>query len=225
MTLLVAACLVFILLHLGIAGSPVRGMLIGAMGEGPYLGLFSLATAVTLGAMIYAYGSVPHADWVWMPSETAYKITKVLLLISLLSIVLGTMTRNPTAVKMEDAVSKELTGAIKITRHPTQWGILLFAVGHLIANGDVASIMFFGTFAIVSFLGMFSMDARKRALGGEHWDKFFATTSLVPFAAIASGRTRIAAGEFNWLAVAIGLALYVSVYWLHDMVSGGASLF
>ncbi len=225
MTWLIASCLAFVLLHLGLAGTPLRGVARSALGEGAYLGLFSLLALSSLGAMIYFYSSVPHADFIWLPDATAYKVTKVILLFAIVLIVLGTMTRNPTAVKMEDAINQELPGAVKITRHPTQWGILLFATGHLIANGDKASILFFGTFALVAFVGMFSMDRRKKAIGGPEWEQFFSTTSLIPFAAILAGKAEFKAAELNWLAVLIGVALYASVYWLHDMVSGGASLF
>ena len=225
MAILLVSSFAFIVLHIGVSGTPLREVLRNLLGSNGFLGLYSLAALASLGAMIYGYATIEHSDFVWMPSVVAYKLTKVILFAAIVLIVLGNMTRNPTAVNMEKAVNEELKGAVKITRHPLQWGILLFATGHLIANGDVASIIFFGTLVIVSGLGMISMDARKRKIGGEEWEEFFKTTSTIPFAATLAGRNRIAAADINWLAIGIGIALYVSIYWLHDMVSGGASLF
>jgi len=225
MTLLTVACAAFFLLHLGVSSTPLRGMVKEAVGENGYLGIYSLLAFASLGAMIYFYAGIDHSDFIWLPNALSYKITKVILLLSIVLIVVGTMTKNPTAVKMEGAIDNELPGAVKITRHPLQWGILLFAIGHLIANGDQASIVFFGTLALLSAVGMVAMDKRKKANGSEKWQTFYENTSLIPFAAILSGKTTLKAAEINWLAVVIGVALYAAIYWFHNFVSGGTGLF
>ena len=225
MTLLIVACAVFTILHLGVSSSPLRSLSMDAVGETGYLGIYSLLAFASLGAMIYAYGGIEHTDYIWHPSPIAYKVTKVLVLISLVLLVMGTMIKNPTAVKMQGAIDQEVRGILKITRHPTQWAILLFSLGHIIANGDKASILMFGTLILVSSIGMVAMDIRKRANVDDKWQAFYATTSLIPFAALISGKTRLRLAEINWLALLVGLVLYACIYWLHDMVSGGASLF
>ena len=225
MTLLIAGCAAFLITHLGISGTPLRGVLMKALGDGPYLGIYSLLSFATLGLMIYGYGQVPHVDYIWLPSTLLYGITKGLLLLALVTLVMGTLVRNPTAVASESALDNGVTGMLKITRHPIQWGILLFAIGHLIANGDVASILFFGTFALLSFFGMLSMDARRRSETDPRWERFMNETSMLPFGAILSGRVKFTADDINWMGLVGGLGLYAAVYWLHDLVSGGASLF
>jgi uncharacterized membrane protein len=225
MTLLIIACAAFVILHLGVSSTSLRGIFLEALGENSYLGLYSLVAIVSLGTMIYAYAGITHTDYFWHPHPVAYTVTKVLVLLAIVLLVMGTMTKNPTAVKMEGAINQEVRGILKITRHPTQWAILLYSIGHIIANGDLASIILFGTLALVSSMGMVAIDVRKKANFDEEWLAFYATTSLVPFVALISGKTRLALAEINWLAVAVGLVLYVCVYWLHDMVSGGASLF
>jgi uncharacterized membrane protein len=149
----------------------------------------------------------------------------VLLFIALVTLVSGTLTKNPTQVMGDAALDNEISGMLKITRHPIQWGILLFAIGHLIANGDTASVFFFGTFVLVSLAGMFSMDARKRQEEDPRWQQFMQQTSMVPFAAIVSGRLSFTAADINWMGLVAGIGLYAAVYWLHDMVAGGVSLF
>lgn len=225
MELLIVGCLAFLATHLGISGTPLRAVLQNALGESPYLGVYSLLSFGSLGLMIYGYGQVPHADFLWYPSETAYKVTKVVMLLSLVTIVMGTLVKNPTAVMSEEALNNDISGLLKITRHPVQWGILLFACGHLLANGDTASILFFGTFILLSFFGMLSMDQRRRQETDPKWQAFMEKTSMVPFAALAGGRLRLTMGDINWMGLIAGFALYAAIYWLHDMVSGGISLF
>ena len=225
MEILIIGCAGFLLTHLGISGSPLRKSLRGAMGEQAYLGIYTLLSFATLGLMIYGYAGVPHHDYIWLPSTSAYMVTKVLLFIALVTLVTGTLTKNPTQVHGDAALDNEISGMLKITRHPVQWGILLFAVGHLIANGDTASILFFGTLVVVSLAGMFSMDARKRQEEDPRWQQFMQQTSMMPFAAIAAGRLSLSTADINWMGLVAGIGLYVAVYWLHDLVAGGVSLF
>jgi uncharacterized membrane protein len=225
MELLIVGCLAFLVIHLGISGTPLRAVLQNSLGESPYLGVYSLLSFGSLGLMIYGYSQVPHTDFLWYPSVTAYKVAKVLMLLALVTIVMGTLVKNPTAVMSEQALDNEVSGMLKITRHPVQWGILLFACAHLLANGDTASILFFGTFALLSFFGMLSMDQRRRRETDPKWQAFMEKTSMVPFAALASGRLRFTLGDINWMGLIAGFALYAAIYWLHDMVSGGVSLF
>jgi uncharacterized membrane protein len=225
MTLLIIACATFVILHLGVSSTPLRGIFLEALGDNGYLVLYSLLAIASLGTMIYAYSGIARTDILWHPHLIAFSVSKVLILFAFVLLVMGTMTKNPTAMKMEGAISQEIRGILKITRHPIQWAILLYAIGHIIANGDTASIILFGTLTLVASVGMVAMDNRKKANSDENWQAFFATTSLVPFAALISGKTRLAFEEINWLAVVVGLVLYACAYWLHDMVSGGASLF
>ncbi len=225
MLLLLVACLAFLLTHLGISATPLRGMLINTLGENLYLGIYSVISFVTLGFMIYGYGNLPHVEFLWSPGPVAYGVTKVIMVFAMILLSMGIMTRNPTAVKMESAVNDELRGVLKITRHPIQWAIILYVAAHLIANGDRASVVFFGTLGLMSILGTISMDGRKRRQSEAGWEAFYSSTSNVPFAALLAGRARIVAGDISYVAIGIGLALYVGVYWLHDMVSGGQSLF
>jgi len=112
--------------------------------------------------MIYGDVRVTHVDFIWVPSVLAYKVAKVFMLLALVTIVMGPLVKSSRAVMSERALDPEISGLLKIMAHPVQWGILLFASAHLLANGDSASILFFGTFALLSFFGMLSMDQRRR---------------------------------------------------------------
>jgi uncharacterized membrane protein len=225
MTELLIASLAFSLTHLGISSTPARQWLISLMGKNGYLIAYSLIAFGTLGAMIYAYSDVSHTDFVWLPSVLGYKCAKAIMFFAIVLLVLGTMIRNPTSMVWPDAINDEYRGVIKITHHPIQWSIMLYAIAHLIANGDKASIVLFGTLGLVALLGPFAMDAKKRALNDPKWQSFLDSTSNVPFAALISGRTRLASHDINYLAIVIGIALYTAICWLHSMVSGGLGLY
>jgi uncharacterized membrane protein len=225
MSTLLAACLAFLVTHVGISSTPLRKILLDLIGANGYRGVYSLLAFITFGSMIYAYSNVPHTDFIWLPDETAFKVTRVLMLLSVVLIVLGTMAKNPTSIMTEDAIDEEWTGVLKITRHPVQWAIMLWVTGHLISNGDTASVIFFGTFGLVSLLGTITMDIRKRAEANPRWKTFYATTSNVPFAALIAGKTHFRASDITYQALIIGLVLYGVIYWFHQWVSGGARLF
>ncbi|HXV01073.1 MAG TPA: NnrU family protein, partial [Caulobacteraceae bacterium] len=54
---LIAAAAAFLLMHLLVSGTRVRDAATGAIGEGPYMGLFSLASVAILTWMILAFGA------------------------------------------------------------------------------------------------------------------------------------------------------------------------
>ena len=64
------------------------------------------------------------------------------MLLAQVTIVTGALLKKPMVVMSERTLDYEVSGLLKITRHPVQWGILLFASAHLLANGDSASIIF-----------------------------------------------------------------------------------
>jgi uncharacterized membrane protein len=111
-------------------------------------------------------------------------------------------------------------GILRVTRHPFQWAMTLWAVSHIVANGDTVSIVFFATFAVLSLTDTVLIDRKKSAAAvSSGWESLAASTSNLPFAAIINGRNRLVIGELI-APVAVGFAAYGAVYWLHQWVSG-----
>ena len=230
MELLVAGCLAFVLTHLGISGTPLRGVLYGALGKGAYLGLYSVVAIGTFVLMVYGYALAGRGEYLWAPSLAAYRVAGALLLIAVVLWVMGMLVRNvatglidATAVQ-KTAAGQAIPGLLKITRHPVQWAFILFSLGHLIANGDPASVWLFGSLLTVSLVGTLSMEARYRREADAKMRAFLDGTSMVPFLALLQGRAQLRWGEINWLAFALGLGAFAAFYWLHAYVSGGVSL-
>jgi uncharacterized membrane protein len=116
----------------------------------------------------------------------------------------------------EDAAS----GMLRITRHPFLWGVALWSAVHLAANGDLPSVIFFGTFAILSVLGTFSIDARRQKKLGDAWQGFAGKTSNIPFLAILTGRNRLAIGELLSWRQAVALVAFAAIMLSHHRLFG-----
>ncbi|HEY7888548.1 MAG TPA: NnrU family protein [Steroidobacteraceae bacterium] len=214
---LIAACAYFLLIHFGVSGTRLRDALTGTLGERRYRGLFALASFIGIGWLIYAYRHAPLvATWGLMLGfrPAAY----ALVFIAFLFAVIGVMTPNPTQVGMESRLDPEKArGMVRITRHPFLWGVALWAATHLVLNGDVASLILFGTFLLLALGGTASIDAKRRRKFPEQWQKFEHVTSSVPFAAIARGANRLGPGlaEIGAWRIVAALVLYAVAFYLH----------
>jgi uncharacterized membrane protein len=100
------------------------------------------------------------------------------------------------------------------------WGFMLWAASHILARGDMKSLVFFGGFLVLAALGALFIDRRKEKTLGEDWQRFARVTSFFPFLAIAQGRNKFHAEEIGWRNPAVGLALYALFFWFHPMLFG-----
>jgi tripartite-type tricarboxylate transporter receptor subunit TctC len=216
MTGLVAATAACLLTHF-VTSTPLRPKLVGTMGEWPYRGAYSLVALITLGWMIWAYAAAPREP-LWSGMRELPRLIMPLVFVLLAC----GYSRNPTMVGADKLLKSEdpARGVIRVTRHPIMWGIMLWAAAHILARGDLSALVFFGGFLVLAALGTILMDARKRA--NPDWPRFAAVTSHVPFVAIVQGRNRIVWREIGWLRPAIGIALFVALFFLHPWISGGA---
>jgi len=150
----------------------------------------------------------------WLPA--------VVMPISFILLACGLFARNPTIVGADKLLQSAdpARGMIRVTRHPIMWSFLLWALAHVLARGDLKSLIFFGSFAVLAGVGSLLMDRRKKHALGEDWQRFAAVTSNIPFAAILQGRNRFDAAEIGWRNPAIGLALCVFFILAHAWLFG-----
>ncbi|MBI1965372.1 MAG: NnrU protein [Betaproteobacteria bacterium] len=214
MTTLLAATAVFLLMHF-VPSTPLRPVLVKAIGEWPYRGLYSLVALAALAWMISAYADAPREP-LWPGLRY---VPLVAMPIAFVLLACG-YWRNPTMVGADRLLKsgEPARGMIRITRHPLMWAILLWAGAHVLARGDLKSLVFFGGFLLLAGLGTLTIDARKKS--NPDWARFAAATSNLPFAAIAQGRNRIAWREIGWLRPLIGLALFAAFFTGHPWLFG-----
>lgn len=217
MGMLITAAIVFLAIHFLISGTRLRDGITGAIGERPYMGLFSLASIAVIVWLCSAYNAAQAGggDPVLYDLGHVRDIGIIVVLVAFLLGVPGLMLPNPTAVGGDAAAQPKARGVITITRHPFLWGVTLWSAIHLVANGDEASIILFGCFFILALLGPLSIDAKRKRKMGERWLAFAAQTSNVPFAAALAGRTRIDwRGIFDWRLL-LAFVLFIIVLFGH----------
>lgn len=216
---LVAASAFFLVIHFGVSGTRLRDALVRLLGAGPYRGLFALASLVGLAWLIYAYRHAPAVP-LWGLLLGFRPAAYALVFIAFLFIVIGLATPSPTRVGMESKLAQGpegVRGMVRITRHPFLWGVALWALVHLIVNGDLASLILFGSLFVLALGGTVSIDAKRRRNFGEQWTQFAKVTSDIPFAAIAAGRNRLgpALVEIGGLRVVVAILVYAVAFYLH----------
>lgn len=211
------ATVLFVAAHF-VPSLPLRARLARALGEKGYLALYSLVALATLGWMIHAYLRAPLEPlWPGLRLLPAIAMPFALVLLAC-----GVLSPNPSALGSSKLLAGDepARGILRITRHPVQWGILLWAAAHLLARGDLKSAIFFGGFCVLSALGTVLIDRRKEAALGEPWQRFARATSNVPFAAIVQGRNRLVLGEIGWTKPLAGLAAYAALFAAHPWLFG-----
>jgi uncharacterized membrane protein len=222
---LIAAAATFIAIHLFVSGTHLRDAIANAIGEGPYLGLFSLASiaAIVWLAMSYSAAQASADNAILYTASIGVRHLAIpVVAIAFLLGVPGLLLPNPTSVRQESAAAKAGTikGVLRITRHPFLWGVAIWAAFHLGANGDEASVIFFGTFLVLALFGPFSIDAKRRRKLGEAWSGFASKTSNVPFAALIQGRNALKIAElFDWRLV-VAVAAFAAILFSHARLFG-----
>lgn len=223
---LIFACAFFLGIHLGISGNPaIRQRLVGKLGEKAFIIGFATASLLGIAWMSRAYATAGYVE-LWGQLLFLKPLASVLVLIAFILVVMGLTAPNPTIVGQGKLLETgiEAKGIVRITRHPMMWGIALWALIHLIINGDLGSLIFFGALLSLALLGTRSIDAKRRLAYGDAWQAFEQSTSNVPFLAILKGRNRLDLAEIGWKKPLIGLALFAVFLALHSWLFGVSAL-
>ncbi len=224
LTDLVLASAAFLGHHFLFARRMVKDPLVRLLGKKGNMALYSLISVVLLGWMIWAYVAAPEVEF-WPTTDWARNLA--LLINPLAMILLACGYYNPSPVSLMGRhfkLDQELPWITRISRHPVMSAVALLCLSHMAVNGDHASLIFFGANAFLALAGMPIMDAKKRDRWGEEtWRAFAAQTSVLPFAAILMGRTRVSLSEITWIPVLAGLGVYFAFLFGHPVLFGVAA--
>jgi uncharacterized membrane protein len=222
---LILAVAYFIGIHVFISGTRLRGVIVARTGEQGFLGLFSLLSLVGMGWMIWAY-SASNLIVVWHPLDLFRWLTLPLTLVAFLFVLVGLTTLSPTVTGGESTLDSPdaATGVLRITRHPFLWGVALWALTHLMVNGDAASMILFGGLLFLALIGPPLIDAKRKERFGDKWARFAGLTSNVPFLAIAQGRNQLRLGEVGWGRLAVGVIVWTAMIVAHPWLFGVSPL-
>ena len=202
--------------HIVLSSHPVRARLIARLGDKTFRGLYSLIAFATLIALVWVYLGNRHAGGLVWNLAAAPGVRPLAMLLAVLGtamIVAGVLQPSPVLAGVKQAGGAR--GLTRITRHPLFMGISLWALSHLLLNGFLTDVLFFGGLLAFSLAGAAHQDARKRTIEGERLGQFYAESSFWPFGAVIAGRNRVIWRELPWVALAIGAGAAVGIYVLH----------
>ncbi len=184
MAYLILGLIVFFGIHVVRMVAPgFRAARIEALGEGPWKGIYSVVALVGLVLIVWGWMQYrAEAPQVYVPPEWGRHVTALLVLIAFILLGAG---NGPV-------------GRIRATLvHPFLIGIMLWAAGHLFANGDLASVLLFGAFLVYAIVNRIAVGFRSE-----------------PAPVFATYRGDI-------IAIVSGIVLYlVFVLWLHGLLFG-----
>ncbi len=220
LTLIVVFSVLFVVTHLGLSHGAVRQGLVDKLGQWPFRGLYSLVAFLTLGPAAVLWWQNRHLGPVlwelpWWPERI---MAALLVLFGLLLFFQSLATPSPASMV---PAKNEARGVLRITRHPMNMALALWGLAHLLANGTLGDVAFFGSFVVVGVVGAYQMDARLKRQKGEDFTNFCKQTSVLPFGAILRGRNRLAVDELSFPLAVIGIAVFAALAFFHGRLFGG----
>lgn len=220
-SLLVAAIL-WVAVHIGVAGTRLRDRIVGLIGEGQFRGLFVATSFVLLGWLAWSFRAAGPVQTLWIAPQWLAVLMMLLMLPAMLLFVCAISTPNPTSVAGKHALEapNPAVGILRITRHPMLWAFALWGIVHLVVLGTASSAVLTGAIIVTAFAGMPSLDAKYARRHPGRWPAFAAATSLLPFAAIAQGRNKLVLSELGWRRPLLAVILWVALIALHPWAFG-----
>ncbi len=180
MGLLILGLVVFFAIHLLPSRPALHERLIARLGRKQYRLFFSLVAVIGLVLIVVGKSRAPFQS-LYLPPAWGRHATMLLVLIAM---VLLWASQMPTNIK-------------RLTPHPMLWAVIAWGSGHLLANGDVASVLLFGSFVLFAIFDIVSANRRGASRA----------TESVPF-------------RRDILVVAAGVGLYLVFLGLHQTLFG-----
>lgn len=174
---MILGLILFLGVHTLTTQRALRAKLIGSLGEGGYKIAYSVASVAGLALVTWGFSMYRATGWidVWNPPTAFKHITLALML--------------PAVIMV---VASYIRGRIYTTlKHPMLTGVKLWAAAHLLANGDLGSIILFGSFLAWAVFDRISLKRRTDAGGPP-----------IPVGGPANDLIAIAVGVVAYLALA-----------------------
>lgn len=132
MFILIAGLILFLGAHSFTTLRPARGRLVARLGEGPYKGLYSVVSLAGFALIAWGFHLYRREGWVqlWAPPGWTRHVTIALMWFAFVA--LAASGNAPSRIK----------GWL---RHPMVTAVKIWALAHLLANGDLGGLILFGS--------------------------------------------------------------------------------
>lgn len=211
--------LAFTATHIGLSSARVRPRLVAVLGSLPFLGLYSVIALAIFVPLMWLYFTSKHAgDALWALPRGPLLTWTVYAGMGVAFVLLTSSFLQPSPAGMAPA-SLTPHGVQRITRHPLVMAFVVFALVHLLPNGNAGDVAFFGGFAIFALTAAAHQDHRKIQTGlPPGYGEFVANTPFFPF----TGReTLLGLRELSPSAVILGIGAAITVRFFHPSWFGG----
>ncbi len=148
MPMMLLGLVLFLGVHVVTSLRGVRAGLIAQVGEGAYKGFYSLLSASGLLLTAYGFGlwRAAGSPDLWTPPPAMRHVTMGLMLLACFALVAAYV---PSHIRAK-------------LKHPMLVGVKIWALAHLLSNGDVASIVLFG--AVLAWAVYDRISVKRRGL-------------------------------------------------------------
>jgi uncharacterized membrane protein len=186
LAVMISGLVLFLGIHTLPAHRELRARAVTSLGEGGYKIVYALVALLGLVLIVWGFAHYRATGWidVWNPPKALRHITVALMLPAVILVVAAFIRgRIYTALK-----------------HPMLAGVKLWAAAHLLANGDLGSIILFGSFLGWAVFDRISLKRRTDA-----------------------GAPPIPVGDWgnDLIAVAVGIVAYLALaFAFHPVVIG-----
>jgi len=209
MTWLIIGLILFLGAHsIRMVADDWRTQAIASWGEKPFKGVYSLLALVGFYAMVTGYAEARmQTVALWTPPIATRHVSVLLMLFASVLMAAAYVPRNHLKMRMG---------------HPMVLSVKVWALAHLLANGNLADVVLFGSFLVWSVFNFKAARARDRAAAPEALRlqaDGAENTNAVP------GDQPIANTTATLLTVLIGVALWAMfVFYLHVQLVGVSPL-
>jgi uncharacterized membrane protein len=186
LAVMILGLILFLGVHTLTTRRKLRAQVIAATGEGSYKIGYTLLSVAGLALVTWGFSRYRATGWidVWNPPIALKHITVALML--------------PAVILV---VASYIRGRIYTTlKHPMLTGVKLWAAAHLLANGDLGSIILFGSFLAWAVYDRISLKHRPDAgappipVGGPGNDLIAIAVGIVAYLALAFAFHPVAIG-------------------------------
>lgn len=152
MAILILGLVLFLGVHsIRIVADGWRTATIGRVGELPWKAVYALLSIVGFVLIVWGFGLARQQPvQLWMPPRGMRHLASLLTLISFVLVAAAYVPRNAIKARLH---------------HPMVLGVKVWALAHLLANGNVAHMVLFGAFLVWAALSFRAARARDRAAG------------------------------------------------------------
>jgi uncharacterized membrane protein len=152
MSILIIGLIIFLGLHsTRIFAEEWRGNVIAQRGAGAWKGLYSVVSVISFVLIVWGYGMARQQPVViWVPPVATRHIAALLMLFAMIMLMAAYVPGNTIKAKLG---------------HPMVLSVKTWALAHLLANGNLADVLLFGSFLSWAVLCFIAARKRDRVAG------------------------------------------------------------